>query len=128
MISESRFSCSLTSGYFLYLVLALRSTHILSSEHCDRRVQGRQGMQPAGLSHRRLKRGEGGREGMVNIPLCKPVIQRCRVDSQHDDEVDPAAGEEVAGVPVDDAPAGLTSSFYGVEELFVRNPISQSAS
>ncbi len=52
-------------------------------------------------------------------PLSEPVVQRGRVDAQHDDEVDPAAREQVAGVPVDDAPARLDLVFYGVKELRV---------
>ena len=36
---------------------------------------------------------------------CETIVQECGVAAKHDDEVDPAFGEEVAGVPVEDVAA-----------------------
>ncbi len=52
-----------------------------------------------------------------HLPLGEPVVERLGARAQDDDEVDPALGEQVAGVPVEDAPAGLDLVFQGVEEL-----------
>lgn len=38
-----------------------------------------------------------------------------RVDPQHDDQIDPALGEEVARVPVDDAPTSLALILDGIQ-------------
>lgn len=41
-----------------------------------------------------------------------------RVDPQDHNQVDPALGEQVTGVPVDDAPALLfTLILYGIQQL-----------
>jgi hypothetical protein len=75
MISASRFSCSLISGYFLSGVS--QSVGILMTN--------------------KTKKEEEEEEGFT-IPLRQPVIQRRRIHAQHHDQVDPALGEEVAGV------------------------------
>jgi hypothetical protein len=52
------------------------------------------------------------------LPFYKPIIQRCRIDPQHHDQVDPALGEQVARVPVYYAPALLDLVLNRIEQLF----------
>jgi hypothetical protein len=53
-------------------------------------------------------------EGGKDLPGSKSIIQRSRIDPQDNDEINPALGEEIAGVPVDYAASFLGLVFDSV--------------
>lgn len=55
---------------------------------------------------------------MLNrIPRLETIIESRRVDSKYHDQIDPALGEKITGVPVDDATTSLDIILDSIQQL-----------
>lgn len=61
---------------------------------------------------------------ILSLPCFKTVVQRLGIRSQHHHQIDPAAWEQVAGVPVDYVAPCLDIIFNDIQKLDLQTEIS----